>query len=321
MGKYLGKISGIGDKATRENEITADDLAILRNFIVGHTYGVIEDYEFSEIASSHHDFYCWRDENSNNLLHLTDGIAFAYGYVAYSKAIDISILLPAVDQYHLIYLEIDKSEVPNVCTVKVKNNMSNPNINVTTFRQDQLSTIRTGIFQIPLWQIHITNEGIKAIQDLRTLRSKIENVSHSDTANHVNNGGIIGNNVTAVTQDININSDLIATTAYVQNLIKYAVNGNVMPDPTEYEIYYGGVLGNGRDLSVNFSCNHTKATQGTRVTFTAVCIEEEKEITNVSVDADYTGELIPVIYESNNTYSFIMPAESVTITVYVMNKE
>lgn len=212
MGTYAGKISGIGDKDTRENEITADDLATLRHNIVGYEYGIIKD--------DNHDFDCIEDDDSNSIVHLTDGIAFAYGYFGYCPAVDITFLLPAVEQYQLIYMEIDKSVIPNACTIKTKNNMSNPYINANTFRQDQLSTVRTGIFQIPLWQVHLSNQGIETLTDLRELKSAIKAVVHSDSANNLNENAVIEDNVTAITQSSTDNSTKLATTAFVDRAIQ-----------------------------------------------------------------------------------------------------
>lgn len=42
MGRYIGKISGIGNALTRTNEITADDLGVIRNYIIGWESGVID---------------------------------------------------------------------------------------------------------------------------------------------------------------------------------------------------------------------------------------------------------------------------------------
>ena len=39
---YKGKIAGIGNAKTRENEITSDDIGTLRKYLVGWDYGIIK---------------------------------------------------------------------------------------------------------------------------------------------------------------------------------------------------------------------------------------------------------------------------------------
>lgn len=307
MGTYAGKISGIGDKDTRENEITADDLATLRHNIVGYEYGIIKD--------DNHDFDCIEDDDSNSIVHLTDGIAFAYGYFGYCPAVDITFLLPAVEQYQLIYMEIDKSVIPNACTIKTKNNMSNPYINANTFRQDQLSTVKTGVFQIPLWQIHLSNQGIETLTDLRALKSSIKFVTHSDISNHINDNGIIENNVTSATGIISTNDTTLATTEFVDLLIK-----SVIEELEYYPIYFDGTLGVGSVAAVDFQCQ-SNALPSEQVTFTAVCIDSNYYISNVQAYNIETDEELDLTETGANTYTFVMPAAEVGITVYLQYAE
>lgn len=222
MAIYKGTISGTGSADTRKNEITPGELSTVRNFICGYNLnyknigGVIKNQD--------HDFDCKISETEKNLVHITDGLCFAYGYFGHGEPVDIMILPPAVEQYHIIYVELNRSVIPNFCTVKTKNNQSSSTVSINTFRQDQLTTIKTGVFQIPLWLLRVTNKGIQEATDLRNLRNYIESVVYSDQAKHVTDGGILGRNVTIPTPPVGDNSKKIANTEWVYNTIKTEIN-------------------------------------------------------------------------------------------------
>lgn len=214
MGVYAGKISGIGNATTRYNEITADDLAVLRHFQIGWNYGVIdrEGYNFPiEYALK---------ESS---VKVGKGIMFAYGYLGYVDKCTVEFIRPAIPQYHIIYAELDRSKIPNTCTLKVKNNQSSTSIE-RTFRQDYLDKVRTGIFQLPLWRIKVGSNGIEEIFDLRVLRDKPKQVQYSINTKRV--VGKIDSEVTAETQPNNDNSNKIATTMFVHNATRDYIDNN-----------------------------------------------------------------------------------------------
>lgn len=228
---FQGEISGTGVAVTRENEITADRLAEFRNFVVGHEYGVVQ--------SEYHDFHAWVDGGDmggtpfnlnveySNTIHLTDGLLFAYGYFGYIPATDITFSPPAVEQYHIIYAEIDRSIIPNTFKLATKNNQASSSIMRNSFRQDVLSTVKTGVFQIPLWIVRVTNKGIRIEPlspqcDLRRLISKIKNVYKAENTQHVTKS--IGNTVTAATQPQGANNKTVANCAFAQREIRAAVN-------------------------------------------------------------------------------------------------
>lgn len=199
-----GKISGVGDSETRNNEITSDDLAILRNYIYGWEYGVMnrEGWNFNA-----------RKEGNNVIV--DKGIMFAYGYFGiFPKTYTIPFIKPSATQYRYIYAEIDRSIVPNTCTLKVKNNQGSNKIKPTTFRQDYLTTIRTGVFQLPLWRVELNNNGIVKIVDVRDLKDYIMKAKHSEkTTGKVT--GEISPLAIATTQPITDNSEKLATTNFV----------------------------------------------------------------------------------------------------------
>jgi hypothetical protein len=203
MGVYAGKISGIGNATTRYNEITADDLAVLRHFQIGWNYGVIdrEGYNFPIE-------YALKESN----VKVGKGIMFAYGYLGYVDKCTVEFIRPAIPQYHIIYAELDRSKIPNTCTLKVKNNQSSTSIE-RTFRQDYLDMVRTGIFQLPLWRVKVGANGIEEVFDLRALKNKPKQVEYAPYCKRV--FGSIEPSVTATTQPIADDSKKIATTEFV----------------------------------------------------------------------------------------------------------
>lgn len=161
--EYEGKISGIGNATTRQNEITADDLAILRNYINGWEYGIINREGWN--------FNAYKEGNS---VVVEKGIMFAFGYFGIlPETIKIPFIKTSAVQYRFIYAEIDRSVIPNTFTIKVKNNQGSDKVKPTTFRQDYLSAVKTGVFQLPLWRVQLDNEGIADIDGLTDLRQEL----------------------------------------------------------------------------------------------------------------------------------------------------
>lgn len=226
MGTYYGKISGIGNPTERINEITADDLATLRYFQIGLDYGVInrEGYNFSI-----------KYEINTSSVEVGKGIMFAYGYLGYIDKCVLEFIRPAISQYHIIYVELDRSKIPNICILKVKNNQSSTSIE-RTFRQDYLDKVRTGVFQLPLWRVKVGSNGVEEVVDLRKLYDKPKQVQYSINTKRV--VGKIDSGVTAVTQPNNDNSNKIATTMFVHNATRdYIDNNNLL-----IQITLGGEL-------------------------------------------------------------------------------
>ena len=202
--EYKGKISGIGNATTRQNEITADDLATYRNFVYGWDYGVINRDNWNFNAT----------QDGNNII-VDKGIMFAYGYFGVLlDSITIPFIKPSATQYRIIYAEIDRSIIPNTFMIKVKNNQSSKQIKPTTFRQDYLTEIKTGVFQLPLWQVELNATGIVDVIDLRSLRDSIMKVNHTDyTTGKVTK--TISPLAVVTTQPITDKSKKLATTQFV----------------------------------------------------------------------------------------------------------
>lgn len=177
MATYAGKISGMN------NEITADDLATLRNFIIGWEHGVlnIDGCNFKA------------EKKDSTTVTIQKGIMFAYGYFGYlPESITIPFIKPAATQYRFIYGELDRSVTPNTFKIKVKNNQSSKKILETTFRQDYLSAIKTGIFQLPLWRIELNSNGIADIDGIYDVRELVDYIkqSHKSSSTHIVTGTI-----------------------------------------------------------------------------------------------------------------------------------
>lgn len=231
MQEYKGSVSGTGVSDTRQNEITADNVGLFRNWVVGNdSYGigngVLSNCHFeAEILTA-------------NEIRIGKGICLAYGYMGYNdRDITFTFQLPSVTQYWIVYGEIAKSVVPNTFIVKVKNNQGYADIGEYTMRQDQLSTIKTGIYQEPLYLLRVSaDNGVEIIDpadylDMRwrgmQILQKINNVHYS-----LNTSAIVTTN-----KDVKINiedgvtivgsvmiGDYPASTAYVDEQVQIEIN-------------------------------------------------------------------------------------------------
>lgn len=230
MGEYQGKISGVGNKDTRYNEITADDLATLRYYQIGWDYGVVnrQGYKF-DISY----------QLGTSSVEVSKGIMFAYGYVGYVDSCKLEFIRPAIPQYHIIYVELDRSKIPNTCTLKVKNNQSSTSIE-RTFRQDYLDKVRTGVFQLPIWAIKFGSNGIESVEDLRPLQDKSKQVYYTPNCKSV--FGSISPTATATTQPTTDISDKIATTEFVQKKTGAIIDNKIVEVTIGGELSDSGVI-------------------------------------------------------------------------------
>lgn len=300
MAKYKSNtgISGTGNSETRVNEITGDNLAAVRNFICGYSLNFKE--AGCVVKDEGHDFNC--SIISKNSIRLTDGLAFAYGYFGESEAVKFNILPPAVENYFIVYLEMNKSVVPNICEVKIKKNYANSRIDNNSFRQDELSTVKTGIYQIPLWLVRVTNQGVQELRDLRNLKEYIQKIVHSDYGTHVLDNGTIGQNVTIPTPlqyDISnkaVNTEFVATAIEIEIFEPYLISIDTLGAGNDYQ-YIGA----------------TFAYAGEDVTFKLVA-GNSINITNVAIEDEFGNEYRYI--KNNNTYNFTMPNANVVIMVY-----
>lgn len=143
--------------AGNKNIITKDNLAKLRRFILGS--GVFmspEDGNNFGITI----YY------AKNKITVGKGALCVDGYGAYSKETSFDFVDAATEQNWIIYAELNMSENPNELILK------KINIGRATdrkFRQDNLAVERSGVFQLPLWRVNITNQGVQGATDLRNL--------------------------------------------------------------------------------------------------------------------------------------------------------
>ena len=204
------KISGTGNSVTRINEITADDLATFRNYIIGWDSGVVNGFDIVE--------------QTDTSVTLSKGLMFAYSYLGYEEEKTFYFNKTSATQYHFIYGEIDKSVVPNTFELKVKNNQGGSEVKPTTFRQDILSTVKTGVFQLPLYRITLSSNGIERIEDIRDKKNAIKKARYTNRITEK-----IEATVEAYTQNISDWSKKIATTMFVHNAVRYYIDNNVRP--------------------------------------------------------------------------------------------
>ena len=297
--EVYGKVSGIGDSETRANEITADELATFRYYIIGWQYGIIDYGKKFDIKSRYTD-----------TLIIDSGLMFAYGYLGLSpREATFTFNKTAAVQYHFIYAEIDKSVVPNKFKITTKNNQASPLIKPTTFRQDILSTVKTGVFQLPLYQVKITLSGISEVIDLRNDYKYFKNVKRSDDTKEV--VGSISSSVTGTTQQASSNSLLVATTMHVHNSIRdYIDNDGGTIDPI-WQVNQIRAVTSGTIVfieSPNILETSTINIDGIVYRFNIEDLQEDGSITSMYKDSDLTRTAIGgrrYIYRTNkDTYEY-----------------
>lgn len=214
-----GDISGTGETSTRTNEITSDNVAVFRNFVLGYNGDIKDLGGVMDIES--HNFLAQKKDAIT--ISITDGTCFAFGYVGHCYGRDIGFFPPAVEQYQIIYAEIDKSVIPNSISIKTKSNQSSNTILLNTFRQDALSIIKTGKFQVPLWLVRLSNKGIEELKSERPLRKCIDNVVYADYTKHIS--GIIASNaiVEGDMKPLDTNDKTVATTEWAKAIIEQEI--------------------------------------------------------------------------------------------------
>lgn len=158
-----------------------------------------------------------------------EGIMFAYGYCGYEQAKTFYFNKTAATQYHFIYGEIDRSVIPNTFELKVKNNQGGSEVKPTTFRQDVLSTVKTGVFQLPLYRITLGSDGIEEITDLRDKKDYIKKVFYADETKKKITKEIASGAFLPWTHDTSDYSEKVATTMFVHNAIKNYIDNGTTP--------------------------------------------------------------------------------------------
>lgn len=167
----------------------------------------------------------------NTMLKLNKGYIVAYGYIGYEEPKTFNFNPTAATQYHFIYGEIDRSVIPNTFELKVKNNQGGKDIKPTTFRQDVLSTVKTGVFQLPLYRVKLGSNGIEEITDLRydlnginQMKGYIKRVYYAEETNKITKD--IGYGVLAITPPTDDSSDKVATTLFTHLAIRNYIDNH-----------------------------------------------------------------------------------------------
>jgi len=167
-------LKGIGDAATRANEILPSFDARINNFLCGHTAGIIKT-EFNEFSASAID----------RGVIVKSGMMQAHGFFGASDAdMQINFVMPSGTQYVHLYAEIDLSVIPNRFEVKATPMSNN---SAYTFRQDNLRSITNGKYQFHLWQVTLTASTI-VLSDRRAFIAKP--LSAVTAEDYTTNGGI-----------------------------------------------------------------------------------------------------------------------------------
>lgn len=188
-------IKGIGDAATRTNEILPSLDARINYFLCGHTSGIIKA-EFYEFSASKID----------RGVMIKSGMIQAHGYFGCADTdTQINFIMPATTSYVHIFAEIDLSIVPNRFEIKAT---AISNSAAVSFRQDNLRSTTNGKFQLHLWQVTLTATTI-TLTDKRAYIDKPLNAVNAETS---------------TTQEQSDNSNRVATTSYVRRAISDAFN-------------------------------------------------------------------------------------------------
>jgi hypothetical protein len=171
MANYL---KGIGDAATRVNEILPSFDARINRFLIGYPAGIIQG-EYNEFHATPID----------RSVIVKSGMLQACGYFGCSDTdTQINFVMPSTTQYIHLYAEIDLSVVPNRFEIKATPMTNNA---AWTPRHDDLIGIPNGRYQFHLWQVTLTASTI-ILTDRRTFINKPLNAVNAD--NYSAGGGI-----------------------------------------------------------------------------------------------------------------------------------
>lgn len=159
--EVVGTVTGLGNSATRKNEITADNVAIFRNCVYNgneqakqNATGVFGENAFDLTIE-------------NNAVIVAPGFCMAYGYLGCSDTVKLLFNITAAPQYWIIYAEFNCSVIPNTFAIKARNNQSLSKVNEYSMRQDNLAKLRTGVFQMPLAVVKVDGEEVTLVSDER----------------------------------------------------------------------------------------------------------------------------------------------------------
>jgi hypothetical protein len=212
MANYL---KGIGDAATRVNEILPSLDARINKFLVGHTAGIIRG-EYNEFSAQIVD----------RGVAVRSGFLTAHGYFGASDTeTQINFVMPTGTQYVHIYAEIDLAPIPNTFGIKAT---AMSNSEAWSPRQDNLLTMQSGKYQFPLYKATVTASTI-ILTDNRTFIEKPLRAINAD------NAGVAG---TANALSASLNATIDGTYLKVRRLLAAdtAYNAKPLSDNATYTI-------------------------------------------------------------------------------------
>ena len=163
-------LKGIGDKLTGKNEIIPTFDAKIFNFYSQMAPGVVgsESNKFPVTIITRG-------------VTIGPGLAHAYGYFGLSDApVQFNFVIPSTaTQYAKVYVEFDLSARPQSMAIKVT-----PQIDTSVIEliSDNLSTLTTGIYQIPLYLVTIKTDASITCTDLRTMLNRVSYSNHSNNS-------------------------------------------------------------------------------------------------------------------------------------------
>lgn len=248
-------LKGIGDTATKANEILPSLDARINKFIVGHESGVI--------AGDYGEFDARKIDRG---IIVKGGMAEAHGFFGVSDTeVQFNFVLPAVTNYLHVYAEMDLTVVPNKFELKVT-----PMSNTAdyTFQHDDL-TKANGRYQIPLWLVTLTPITL-TLSDERSIITTVKAANFSETAE-----------ILPQSDD----SNRVATTSYVRQAISDAFN------ITEADITTsaGEVIGKVRRQGNFVICSGSGLSKGTGITATLSQEFRPKETVTIGVSCSFMG--------------------------------
>lgn len=170
MAYYL---KGIGDFATKRNEITPQFDAKILNFIAVNTNFVadLRDYNFEINVVSRG-------------VTIGPGMACSHGYFGLSDTtLQFNFITPSTStQYAKIYAEFDLGTTPQEFSIKATQQSNSSSIDLV---QDDLSVNPTGKYQMELCLVTLQTSGTVKITDRRTLKKSIGEIESSLVAKNV----------------------------------------------------------------------------------------------------------------------------------------
>ena len=203
-------LKGIGDKLTGKNEIIPTFDAKIFNFYSQMAPGVVgsESNKFPVTIITRG-------------VTIGPGLAHAYGYFGMSDApVQFNFVIPSTaTQYAKVYAEFDLSARPQSMAIKVT---PQSDTSVIELISDNLSTLTTGIYQIPLYLVTIKTDASITCTDLRTILNRVSYAGHSNNS------------------DLAANSQAVNSVVVKKESTKLKADGDVV---SRREILYSGSFG------------------------------------------------------------------------------